>query len=134
MEGIVMTIKTYFIIISIIGVVNGLGFLLAPTQFGPIYGWHETPDIQLAGRYFGGALLAWALIAWFAKDFQDFTAVRGVLIPSVIGHFAGLVVTVIGILSGILNVVAWAAALSYLFGLVGAVYFLKPRSHVVHAG
>ena len=74
-------------------------------------------------------MLAWALIAWFARDFHDPVALRGVLIPSVIGHVAGVVVSVFGILSGLLNALAWSAALAYLFGAVGAVYFLMARSH-----
>lgn len=125
-----MTIKTYLTIISLIGIVFGVGFLLAPEQVGSIYGWKETPDIQLAHRFFGGALLAWALTGWFARDFRDMTAVRGLLIAYVIGHVAGVVVTVFGILSGIVNALTWsAAALAYLFGAVGIIYFLMAPPH-----
>ena len=56
-----MTIKTYFTIISVIGIIFGVGFLLAPGQLGLIYSVKESPDVELAHRFFGGALLAWAL-------------------------------------------------------------------------
>ncbi len=124
-----MTIRTFFTIISVIGIVFGVGFLLVPEQIGSIYGWKETPDIQLAGRFYGGTLLAWALIGWFARDFRDAAVLRGLLIPCVIGFTAGLAVTVFGILSGIINALAWSTALIYLFGAVGSIYFLMARSH-----
>lgn len=123
-----MTIKTFMTIVSVIGIVFGAGFLLAPEQFGSIYGWNERPDIQLAGRYFGGTLLPWAIIGWFAKDFRDEAGLRGVLIAGVIGFAIGLLVTVFGILSGVLNAIAWSSVLIYLFGAVGSAYFLMAGS------
>jgi hypothetical protein len=39
-----------------------------------------SPSSVLTARLFGGALLAWGAIIWFAKDFRDEAAVRGVLI------------------------------------------------------
>ena len=123
-----MTIKTYFTIISVIGIVFGVGFLLAPAQLGLIYSVNESPDVELAHRFFGGALLAWALTGWFAKDFHDLAALRGILISFAIGHAAGLLVTVFGVLSGLLNSLAWLNALIFLFGAVGSIYFLMARS------
>lgn len=123
-----MTIKAYFRIISIIGIVFGVGFLLAPEQFGSIFGYKETPDVELAQRFFGGALLAWALVAWFGININELTALRGVLIGTLIGHIAGAVVAVFGILSGVVNALMWPIALVYLSGAVGCAYFLMSRS------
>lgn len=125
-----MTIKTYSTIISVIGIAFGIGFLLAPVQLTSIFGYKDSsPDFTLIVRFFGGALLAWALIGWFSKDLHDLVALRGILIGGAVGHVVGVVVTVFGILSGIINALAWPIALAYLFGLVGAVYFLTARSH-----
>ena len=123
-----MTMKTWFTIISVIGIVFGVGFLLVPEQLGSIYGLKESPDVELGQRFFGAALLAWALIAWFAKDFRDAVTLRGVLIASAIGHTAGLLVSVFGTLSGVMNAVGWSSALVFLFGAVGSIYFLMARS------
>ena len=114
-----ITIKTFLAIISVIGIVFGVGFLLAPEQLGPILGHKKTPDVALAHRYFGGALLAWALIAWFAKDFRDLTALRAVLISSAIGHTAGFVVAVFGILSASLTPWCGQSRWSISLGLSG---------------
>jgi hypothetical protein len=124
LEGIVMTIKTYFTVISIIGMVFGVGFLLAPEQLGLFYGMKESPDMAFSQRLFGGSLLAWALVGWFARDFSDVLALRGVLMASIVGHVAGVVVAVSGTLSGFMSAVGWLAVFAYLFGAVGAVYFL----------
>lgn len=127
-----MTIKTYFTITSVIGIIFGIGFLLIPEQLALIYaptsGYKEPPDTMLAHRLFGGALLAWALVGWFAKDFRDLTAVRGCLIAAAVGHTAGFLVTASAILSGVINALGWPNALVYLFGAIGAVYFLMSRS------
>jgi uncharacterized membrane protein YeaQ/YmgE (transglycosylase-associated protein family) len=119
-----MTFKTYMAIISIIGIVFGVGWLLAPEQTAIFYGMKESPELEFSHRLYGGALLAWALIGWFAKDFRDMSALRGVLIPCAIGFIGGVAVTVFGTLSGIMNVMGWFAVLAYLFGAIGAVYFL----------
>jgi hypothetical protein len=123
-----MTIKRYFTIISVIGIVFGVGFLLAPEQLGSVYGIKESPDVELGQRLFGAALLAWALIAWFAKDFRDAAALRGVLIGSAVGHAAGVLVSAFGVLSGVMNFVGWSSALIFLFGALGSIYFLMARS------
>ena len=123
-----MTTKTYFTIISIVGIIFGVGILLAPAQLGLIYNVKESPDVELAQRLFGGALLAWALTGWFAKDFPDFAALRGILISYAIGHTAGLLVTVFGVLSGLLNSLGWLNVLIFLFGVVGSIYCLMARS------
>jgi FtsH-binding integral membrane protein len=99
-------------------------------QITSIFGYKDSsPDFTLVVRLFGGALLAWALIGWFGRNVRDAAGLRGVLIAGVIGHVVGVVVTVFGILSGILNALAWPIALAYLFGAVGAAYFLMARSH-----
>ncbi len=122
-----MSIKTFFTIISVIGIVFGLGYLLAPAQIAPVFGWNVTPDVLLAQRFLGAHLLAWALIGWFARDDHDAPLLRGVLIAGAVGFPAGLVVTVVGIRSGVINALSWPIAAAYLFGAGGSAYFLTSR-------
>lgn len=121
-----MSTKIFFTIISAIGIVFGLGYLLAPAQIAPIFDWKATPEVVLAQRFLGAHLLAWALIGWFARDY-DAAPLRGVLIAGVIGFTAGLVVTILGIQSGVINALSWPIAAAYLFGAAGSAYFLKFR-------
>jgi hypothetical protein len=119
-----VTIKTFFTILAVLGLIHGIGFVLVPEQVASGYGMATSPSSVLTARLFGGALLAWGAIIWFAKDFRDEAAVRGVLIATVIADIVSLVVVVMGTLSGTMNALGWFAALIYLFSTAGSVYFL----------
>jgi hypothetical protein len=124
-----MSVKTYLTIISIIGLGFGIGDLLIPDRVGAIYGMSASPSSELMARFFGVALLAWALIAWFAKDFHDEADLRHILAPSAVAHSAGVVVAAFGTVSGVMNAMGWTVALIFLFGAVGNFYFLTASLH-----
>jgi len=86
-----MSIKTFFTIIASVGIVFGLGYLLVPAQNGPVFGWNATPDVLLAQHFFGGHLLAWALIGWSARECHELAPLRGILIAGMVGFPAGLI-------------------------------------------
>jgi hypothetical protein len=123
-----MTTKTFFTILAVLGLIHGIGFVLVPEQVASGYGMATSPSSVLTARLFGGALLAWGAIIWFAKDFRDEAAVRGVLIATVIADIVSLVVVVMGTLSGTMNALGWFAALIYLFSAAGSGYFLMAPS------
>jgi hypothetical protein len=54
------------------------------------------------------------LIGWFAKDFREDAATRGVLIGTLIADIVSLVVVVMGTMAGTMNALGWFAALIYL--------------------
>jgi hypothetical protein len=80
----------------------------------------------LMARLFGAALIGLALIFWFSRDGSS-ESVRGVFIATIIGNPAGLIVVVLGTMAGTLNGMGWIAALIYLFGAAGSVYFVMAR-------
>jgi hypothetical protein len=84
-----MNSKLYLTIVAIIAILYAIGFLLIPESMGTLYGAKQDPNAILNIRFFGSALLAWGVIAWFARDFQDWNAVRGVLIGTAIGDLIG---------------------------------------------
>ncbi len=77
-----MDTKLYLTIAGIIAILYGIGFLLIPEQLNVLLGGLSEPHVIYAQRVFAGAALAWGLILWFARDFRDWDAVRGVLIGS----------------------------------------------------
>ena len=79
-----MTIKTFFMILAVLAAIHGIGFVLVPDPIASAYGVATSASTRLMAQLFGGALLAWGLIIWFAKDFRDEAAVRGVLIATCI--------------------------------------------------
>jgi hypothetical protein len=69
--------------------------------------------------------LAWGLIVWFARDFRDWGAVRGVLIASVVGLAVDIVINVWATLLGWLNASAWGSTAVLALLLLGGAYQLS---------
>jgi hypothetical protein len=122
--GSVMTIKTFFAIFAVLSVLFGIGFVLAPGQVLSNYGVENSPTVALMSRLFGGTLLAMAVILWSARDFQDESAVRAVLIGLGVSGAVNFVVAILATTSGTINALGWTTVLIYLCGAIGAGYFL----------
>jgi hypothetical protein len=123
-----MTIKTYFTILAVLSFLFGISFVLSPAQVLSNYGIETSPALALMGRLFGGVLLTLSVILWLAKDFRDEAAVRAVLLGALLGDVVNLVVATMGTLSGVSNPLGWSTVLIYLYGAVGAGYFLAARA------
>ena len=123
-----MTIKAYFTILAVLSFLFGIGFVLSPAQVLSNYGIETSPALALMGRLFGGVLLTLSVILWLAKDFRDEAAVRAVLLGALLGDVVNLVVATMGTLSGVSNPLGWSTVLIYLYGAVGAGYFLAARA------
>ena len=119
-----MTIKTFFAIFAVLSVLFGIGFVLAPGQVLSNYGVENSPTVALMSRLFGGTLLAMAVILWSARDFQDESAVRAVLIGLGVSGAVNLIVAILATTSGTINALGWTTVLIYLCGVIGAGYFL----------
>ncbi len=124
-----MSVKTFLTIISIFGLLFGIGDLLIPDRIGVIYGMEASRSGMLMGRFFGVALLGWALISWFAKDFHDESDLRHVLAPSGVAHVAGIIVAAMGTMAGDTNAMGWLSVAIFAFGAIGSFYFLAAASH-----
>ncbi len=122
-----MTIKTFFVIFAVLAVGHGIGFVLVPDQVASAYGLAISASSRLTAQLFGGALLFWGVILWFARDFPN-EAARGVLIGTIIGDVPSLIVVVMGTLAGTMNAMGWVAMLIYLVSAVGSGYFLMAQS------
>jgi hypothetical protein len=132
MEGMVMTIKTFFAIFAVLALLFGIGFVLAPAQVLSNYGVESSPAIALMSRLFGGTLLAMAVILWSARDFGH-EASRAVLIGFGIADAVNFIVATMATWSGTVNALGWTTVLIYLCGTVGAGYFLSIGQSQQHA-
>lgn len=119
-----MSVKTFLAIMSVLGLLFGIAYLLIPARMGVIYGVAASPAVEMVSRFFGVALLAWAMIAWFAKDFHDESDLRHVIAPSAFAFTAGAVVSAMGTLSGVMNAMGWTSAAIFAFGAIGSFYFM----------
>jgi FtsH-binding integral membrane protein len=122
-----MNVKGFFIFVAVLAVAYAVGFLLFPTTLTNLYGDAGGPPVNLAYRFFGVALLGVGLIFWLAKDCEDPTAIRALLMGGAISDVAGIAVSIWGSARGIMNALGWSVVLIYVVLLVGSVYFLQQR-------
>jgi hypothetical protein len=90
-----------------------------------MYGTEPEPHLILLVRYFGSALLALGVLQWLGKDFRDWEAVRSVLIAITVLNAVGLLLTVWGLVEGLLNATGWSSIVVNAVFLAGALYCLS---------
>jgi hypothetical protein len=56
-----MRIKTFFMILAVLVVIHGIGFVIVPDQVASAYGLANSASTLLTAQLFGGALLAWGV-------------------------------------------------------------------------
>jgi len=118
-----MNTRGFFIFSAAVAILFALGFLVIPRGVARIYGVVAHEDAILAFRYFGVALLSVGLIFWLTKDVQDQEARNAILTGAGIANQLGLVVSLWGTASGIMNALGWTVALLYLALAAGCFYF-----------
>ena len=102
-----MDTKLYLTIAAVVAMLYAIGFLIIPVQASLFFSGFAEPRAVLNLRFCGAAVLAWGLIVWFARDFQDWFAVNSVLIASIVGLAADIIINVWATLQGWLNINAW---------------------------
>jgi hypothetical protein len=120
-----MDTRLYLTIAAVVAILYALAFLLIPVQASLFFSDFAEPRAVLYLRFSGAAVLAWGLIVWFARDFRDRDAVRGVLIASVVGLAANIILNVWATVQGWLNANAWGSTIVLVLLLVGAAYQLS---------
>jgi hypothetical protein len=119
-----MTFRTLLIIKAVVCLVFGLFLLLAPGTLLNLLGTTLNDGGTFTAREYGAALIGTLLLTWFAKDVKAADARGAILLDLLIYDLIGMVVTSLVVLSGVLNVLAWAIVVVYLFFTVGSGYLL----------
>ena len=118
-----MKLKTLFMINAVIAIVYGICFVLIPTRVLLIYGLTADAGEVLMGQYFGVALIGIGLITWLIKNVTEPNAIGAVILALLISDVIGLIISVIGTISGVMNTFGWSAVIIYLFLTIGFAYF-----------
>lgn len=119
-----MTFRTLLIIKAAVCLVFGLFLLSAPVVLLNLLGAALNDGGTFAAREYGAALIGTLLLTWFAKDVKAADARGAILLDLLIYDLIGTVVTFMVVLSGVLNVLAGAIIVVYLFFTVGSGYLL----------
>ena len=125
-----MKFPTLLTINAVLGLVYGIAFVLVPSTVLSIYGITTGPGELLMSQFFGVALLALGLMSWFIRNVIDSSAQRAVVLSALIADVVGVIVSLMGTLSGVMNSVGWTSVAIYFLLALGfaSLQFRKPTA------
>jgi hypothetical protein len=125
-----MRLSKLLFIGGLLGLVFGLGFLLAPRPMLTLYGVSTDPSVVLMARFFGATLVQLGLVLFLIRDVGDPRTQRGVVIGSFIGSVVGLVVALTGQFWDLVNQFGWSTVAIYALLTLGygSIMFGRPAS------
>jgi hypothetical protein len=123
-------LSNLLVVAAVIGAVFGVAFVVASGPLLAIYGITLDKAGTLVAQLFGAALIALAVVNWFARNVTDPEGRRAVVLGNLAGDVVGFVVILLGQLAGIANAVGWSSVAIYLLLGLGFAYvqFVGPRS------
>ena len=122
-----MKLKTLLIIKAIVCLCLGIPILLVPGFTYSIFGATLTAGGIFAAREYGASMIGNLMLTWFARNSQESDARWAIVLALFVYDALGFEVTLIAILSGALNPLAWMIVALYLFLALGFGYFLLPN-------
>lgn len=119
-----MSFRTLLIIKAAVCLAFGLFLLLAPATLLDLLGATLNDGGTFTAREYGAALIGTLLLSWFAKDVKAADARGAILLDLLVYDLIGMVVTLLVVLSGVLNALGWAIVAVYLFFTLGSGFLL----------
>ncbi len=119
-----MSRNTIMIVASVIALVFGAAFLVAPGWLMSLYGVTLEAGGEWVGRYFGSALLGIAVLTWLARNATEGEAASAVVAGDLVLSLSGVVVAILDVISGPGNALLWLNVVIYLLLSLGFGYIL----------
>lgn len=125
-----MKLSYLLIFNAIVALGYGISFVLIPATVAGLHGITPSPGTNLAGQFFGVTLIGIGLLVWFARNVTDPVARRAIVLAQLVATVIGVIVALLGTLSGVMNVLGWLAVVIYLVLALGYAYFqfVKPSA------
>ena len=123
-----MKLKTLLIIKAVTCLCLGIPILIVPNFIYSIFGASLAAGGVFAAREYGASMMGNLMLTWFAKDSQESEARWAIILALFVYDAFGFVVTLLAIISGALNPLAWLVVALYLLLALGFGYFLIPKS------
>jgi hypothetical protein len=131
-ERAFMSRTPFLFILAILALSFGLACAIAPAPLWGFYGLETSGAALLPARLLGAALLAWGLILWAARHFDDHAA-ETILISTGIADAVGAAAVSVAVVSGAMNAFGFGLAGLYLLCGMGCAFVLVPRERRVYA-
>ena len=122
-----MKFKTLMIIKAVVCLSLGVPILLVPDFVYGIFGVTLAGGSVYAAREYGASLIGNMLLTWYGRHAHESKARHATILALFVYDAIGFIVTLLAVLSGDLNMLAWMVVALYLFLAVAFGYFLvKP--------
>lgn len=119
-----MKLSTLMLTKSVICLVFGTIFVLAPAALLAIYGVKNADaSVVFMTRLYGAAFLLLGIMLWFARNDPGSVALRAIVLAVLIGDAVGFVVALLGQLGAVLNGLGWSVVALYLLLALGFGYY-----------
>lgn len=122
-----MTLRNVFLINVVVALIFALALLLGPAYVLTAFGLRTGPSENVVAQLFGAALLAPAMLAWFAKDVADADATRGIVLSFLVSDIAAFVVALLATLAKTMKPSGWTLAIVFLFFVLSYGYLQFAR-------
>jgi hypothetical protein len=122
-----MKLKTLMIIKAIVCLCLGIPILIVPNFIYSIFGASLTVGGVFAAREYGASMMGNLMLTWFARNSKESETRWAIILALFVYDAFGFIVTLLAVLTGELNPLAWLIVVLYLFLALGFGYFLIPK-------
>lgn len=125
-----MSLATFLLIKTIVCLVFGIPFVLAPAAVMSLYGITVDPVATTMTRYVGATLIGIGLVCLLTRKSADLKTLQGLTLGLFVGDTIGFIVALSAQLGPIVNPIEWVNVVVWLLLAVGLGYFrfLKLRA------
>jgi type VI protein secretion system component VasK len=113
-----MSNKIFLTLLAVLALIFGLAFVVAPANFGDLIGLESSASMVTVARMMGAAMLAWGLILWSARHFQE-EAQAAILQATGVADAAGAASAFVACLTDAMNAYGWVIAVILLLAAMG---------------
>ena len=125
-----MTFKNLMIIKAVVCLGFGILLVFVPGVLMDFLGTSLGPGGTFLGRVYGASLFGTLMLTWFGRNVAESEARRPILLHAFVYDAIGFIVTVLAVISGVLNALGWGIVAVYLVIALGSGYLLimKPST------
>lgn len=121
-----MKLNTLIVIMALLCLVWGAGFILVPALFWSLYGVALDAQGIYMSRQLGVVFFMLGLILWLARNAHSPLALRAMTIGLFAGNLLGFGVALFGQFSTPISFLGWVGVVSYFLLALGFGYYLFP--------
>jgi hypothetical protein len=106
-----MKLNSFLMLATIVAVVFGLAFLIAPAQLVAMYDVTLTPATEVIGRIAGSVILGFAIVFWGARNGDGAETFKAVMMAGFIANALDCLILLHATVAGLVNGLGWLQVL-----------------------